>query len=201
MAAKNATTIIPIIMTVASDPVGTGLIASLARPGGNVTGLSSFGPESSGKQLGLLKEVIPGLSRVAAFAYNANPAYTLQLREVEDAAQALKLQVQVLEVREANDFDGAFGAAKKGRAEAINTLTSAFLTAHTRKLVQSAEKSKLPAIYHNTGFVDAGGAYRLWAERCGNLPQRGSRQRAQELCCSAYFLRSNPLPQKHSLAV
>lgn len=76
--------------------MGTGLVASLARPSGNVTGLTSFGPESSGKRLELLKEVVPGLSRVAAIGYNANPAYKLQLKEVEGAAQALKLQLQVL---------------------------------------------------------------------------------------------------------
>jgi len=157
LAAKNATTVIPIIMASASDPVGTGLVASLARPGGNITGLSSFGPESSGKRLELLKEVVPGLSRVAAIAYDANPAYKLQLKEVEDAAQALKLQLQVLEVREPSDFDGAFGAAKKGRAGAVNTLTSAFLTAHRKRLVDSAEKSRLPVIYANNTFVEAGG--------------------------------------------
>jgi len=157
LAAKNATTVIPIIMAGASDPVGTGLVASLARPGGNITGAGAFGPESSGKRLELLKEVFPGLSRVAALAYNANPAYKLQLKEVEGAAQALKLQLQVLQVREPNDFDGAFGAAKKGRAGAVNILTSAFLTAHRTKLVDRAEKSKLPVIYASTVFVDAGG--------------------------------------------
>ena len=94
-AAKNATTVIPIIMVGASDPVGTGLVASLARPGGNITGSSAFGPESSGKHLELLKEVVPGLSRVAVVAYKANPAYKLQLKEVEGAAQGLKLQPQV----------------------------------------------------------------------------------------------------------
>jgi len=157
LAAKNATTVIPIIMAGASDPVGTGLVASLARPGGNITGTSSFGPESSGKRLELLMEVVPGLSRVAALAYNANPAYKLQLKEVEGAAQALKLQLQVLEVREPNDFDGAFGAAKKARAGAVNILTSTFLAAHRKKLVDSAEKSRLPVIYQSTVFVEAGG--------------------------------------------
>ena len=157
LAAKNATTVIPIIMTAASDPVGTGLVASLARPGGNITGTSFFGAESSGKRLELLKEVIPGLSRVAVLAYNGNPAYKLQLREVEGAAQALKLQLQVLEVREPKDFDDAFGAARKGRAGAVNIITSAFLAAHRKELVVSAEKSKLPVIHVSTTFVEAGG--------------------------------------------
>jgi putative ABC transport system substrate-binding protein len=157
LAAKNATTVIFIIMTVASDPVGTGLVGSLARPGGNITGLSGFGPELSAKRLELLKEIIPALSRVAALAYNDNPAYKLQLKEVKAAAETLKLQLEILEVREPNDFDSAFGAAKKGRAEAVNILTSAFLAAHRRKLVESAEKVKLPVIYDTTGFVEAGG--------------------------------------------
>jgi ABC-type uncharacterized transport system substrate-binding protein len=152
LAAKNTTTVIPIIMAAASDPVGAGLVASLARPGGNITGITSFGPETSGKRLELLKEVVPGLSRVAALGYSANPAYKLQSQEIESAAQALKLQLQVLEVREPNDFDGAFGAAKKGRAEAVNVLTSAFLAAHRKKLVDSAEKSRLPVIYQSTGL-------------------------------------------------
>jgi putative ABC transport system substrate-binding protein len=94
---------------------------------------------------------------VAVIAYNANPAYKLQLKQVEAAAQALKLQLQVLEVREASDFEGAFGAVKKGRAGAVNIFTSAFLSAHRKKLVENGEKSRLPVIYDNTSFVEAGG--------------------------------------------
>jgi ABC-type uncharacterized transport system substrate-binding protein len=157
LAAKNATTVIPIIMASASDPVGSGLVASLARPGGNITGSSSLGPELSGKRLELLKDVVPALSRVATIGYNGNPAYKLQSKELETAAQALKLQLQILEVREANEFDSAFGAAKKGRAEAVNILTSAFLAAHRKELVDSAEKSRLPVIYASRVFVEAGG--------------------------------------------
>jgi putative tryptophan/tyrosine transport system substrate-binding protein len=157
LAAKNATTVIPIIMASASDPVGSGLVASLARPGGNITGSSSLGPELSGKRLELLKDVVSALSRVATIGYNGNPAYKLQSKELETAAQALKLQLQILEVREANEFDSAFGAAKKGRAEAVNILTSAFLAAHRKELVDSAEKSRLPVIYASRVFVEAGG--------------------------------------------
>jgi putative ABC transport system substrate-binding protein len=94
---------------------------------------------------------------VAAIAYNDNPAYKLQLKEVKATAETLKLQLEILEVREPSDFDNAFGAAKKSRAEAVNILTSAFLAAHSRKLVESAEKVKLPVIYDNTTFVEAGG--------------------------------------------
>src|SRR5262245_63662778 len=138
LAAKNATRAIPIVMTVASDPVGSGFVASLARPGGNITGLSAFGPETSGKRLELLKEVVPGFSRLAALAYVKNPAFPSQIREVQDAAKALKVQLQLLEVREAKEFVSAFGAAKKGRALGISTITSAFLSAHRKELVEVA---------------------------------------------------------------
>jgi putative ABC transport system substrate-binding protein len=157
LAAKNATREIPIIMVVASDPVGTGLVDSLARPGGNITGLSGFGPELSGKRLEVLKEIVPGLSRVAALAYQPNPAYNLQLKEVKDAARALKLQLEIVDVREVKDFNAAFGVAKRQRADAVNILTSAFLAAHRNNLVESAARAKLPVIYDTTPFVEAGG--------------------------------------------
>jgi putative ABC transport system substrate-binding protein len=156
-AAKNATREIPIVMAVAGDPVGSGHVASLGRPGGNITGLTNLAPELGGKRLELLKEVIPGLSRVAIVSDPTNPVFTLQVREVESAAQALKLQLQILEVREPNDFDSAFGAAKKGHAGAVGTLASAFLGAHRQKLVNLAEKSRLPTMYHSSGFVEVGG--------------------------------------------
>jgi len=156
-AAKNATKEIPIVMAIAGDPVGSGHVASLRRPGGNITGLTNLAPELGGKRLELLKEVIPGLSRVAILADSTNPIFALQLREVESAAQALKLQLQILEVRDSNDIDSAFGAAKKGRAGAVGTLASAFLGSHRQKLVDSAEKSRLPTMYHNSGFVEVGG--------------------------------------------
>jgi putative ABC transport system substrate-binding protein len=156
-AAKNATREVPIVMAIAGDPVGSGHVTSLGRPGGNITGLTNLAPELGGKRLEILKEIIPGLSRVAILSDPTNPVFKLQLREVETAAQALKLQVQILEVREANDFDDAFGAAKKGRAGAISTLASAFLGGQRQKLVDFAEKSRLPTMYHNSGYVEVGG--------------------------------------------
>ena len=157
LAAKNASSTIPIVMTVASDPVRTGLVASLARPGGNVTGLTAAGPESSAKRLELLKEIVPSVSRLAVLAYTANPAYALQLSEVEDAAQGMNLDLQVLQIEKPSDLQNAFEAAKKTRAGAVNVLTSAFLSAHRNTLVEIALKSKLPVIYANTAFVEAGG--------------------------------------------
>jgi putative ABC transport system substrate-binding protein len=156
-AAKNATREIPIVMAVAGDPVGSGHVASLGRPGGNITGLTNLAPELGGKRLELLKEVIPGLSRVAVLSDPTNPIFKLQLSEVESAAPALKLQLQILEVRESNDFDSAFGSAKKGRAGAVSTLASAFLGGHRKKIVDFAEKSRLPTMYHSSGFVEVGG--------------------------------------------
>jgi len=156
-AAKNATKEIPIVMAIAGDPVGSGHVASLRRPGGNITGLTNLAPELGGKRLELLKEVIPGLSRVAILADSTNPIFALQLREVESAAQALKLQLQILEVREANDFDSAFAAAQKGHAGAISTLASALLGGHRQTLVNFAEKGRLPTMYHSSGFVAVGG--------------------------------------------
>jgi putative ABC transport system substrate-binding protein len=156
-AAKKATGEIPIVMAVAGDPVASGHVASLGRPGGNITGLTNLAPELGGKRLELLKEVIPRLSRVAIISDPRNPVFKLQVREVESSAQALKLQLQIMEVREPNDFDSAFASAQKVHAGAVGTLASAFLGAHREKLVNLAEKSRLPTMYHNSGFVEVGG--------------------------------------------
>jgi putative ABC transport system substrate-binding protein len=115
-AAKNATRTIPIVMGAASDPVGTGLVTSLARPGGNITGLSLLSPELSGKRLELLKETVPGVSRIAALSHSANPASALMLRETSAAAGSLGVKLQILEVRGVDEFDNAFAAAKKLRS-------------------------------------------------------------------------------------
>jgi putative ABC transport system substrate-binding protein len=155
--ARNATKTIPIVMGSTSDPVGSGLVASLARPGGNLTGLSILASELSGKRLELLKEMVPRISRVAVLAYPANPALALQLRETQVAARTLGLQLQILEVRSPDDLDRAFGAAKKERAGALNILPSAFYAAHRKKLVDLAAESRLPAMYDSREYVEAGG--------------------------------------------
>jgi len=157
LAAKKATSTIPIVIAAASDPVGTGLVASLARPGGNITGLSILSPELSGKRLELLKETVPGITRVAALGYPDNPAYALMLKETQEAARFLGVQLQILEVRSPDGFDNAFRAAKKERAGALNVLSSAFFTAHRKQLLELAAKNRLPATYHNEEFVENGG--------------------------------------------
>ncbi len=155
--AKQATETIPIVFPVHNDPVGAGLVASLAQPGGNITGLSTLGPELGGKQLQLLKEVVPRASRVAVI-WNSATRYTLPIvRETEDAARTLGVQLQSLEVRGANEFEGAFGAATKGRAGALIVVGDPLTVSQRKRLVDFAAKSRLPAMYGFREFVDAGG--------------------------------------------
>ncbi len=156
-AAKEATSTIPIVMTNESDPVGTGFVASLARPGGNITGLSTLGPELSGKRLDLLKETVPRLSRVAVLGTSTDPGYAQVLKELELAARALKVKLQYLDVLDPKDIETAFRAAKKGRAEAVLVLSSSVLTSQRTQVIELAVKSRLPASYPRQEFVEAGG--------------------------------------------
>jgi len=157
LAAKKATRTIPIVMAVASDPVGSGLVASLARPGANITGSTLINPDLSGKRLELLKEVIPGITHVAVLVYRENPAAILILKETETAAQLLGLQLQILELRGSDELENAFGLLRKGRSNAIDVLSSAFFAAQRNKIVELAAKTRLPAVYDNNLFVEAGG--------------------------------------------
>ena len=157
-AAKEATVTIPIVMTQVGDPVGSGFVASLARPGGNITGLSSLGPELSGKQLELLKEIIPKLSRVAVFGTSTNPDNAQMLREVELAAGAFGVKLQYLDVLDPKDIENAFRAASKGRAEAfLMMVPGSIARAHRTQVVELAVKSRLPAIYQSRAYVEDGG--------------------------------------------
>ena len=156
-AAKKATVTIPIVMTYDNDPVGNGFVASLARPGGNITGLSTLSPEISGKQLELLKEIIPRLSRVADFGTSTNPGNAQSLKEIELAAGAFKVQLQYLDVLDPKDIATAFRAASKGRADAVLVLTSGSINSQRTQVIDLAVKSRLPAIYFWSDFVEAGG--------------------------------------------
>ncbi len=153
--AKQATSTIPIVFAVHADPVGAGLVASLARPGGNITGLSSMTAELAEKRLELLKEAVPKLSRVAVLRDPRQPPTDLRLTEA--AARALGLRLQVLEVRDINDLEAALAAAKEGRAGALTNLQSAFFIAHRARIVEAVAKTRLPAMYHNMQFVAVGG--------------------------------------------
>jgi len=155
--AKQASSSIPIVMAQDIDPVGTGFVASLARPGGNITGLSSLAPEISGKQLELLKETVPKLSRVAVLWASSNPANAQMLREVERAAATFGVKIQSLDVLGRKDFQTAFGAASKERAEAVLVLQNGVAAAHRTEIAELAVKSRLPAIFPRLEFVEDGG--------------------------------------------
>jgi putative ABC transport system substrate-binding protein len=156
-AAKEATNTIPIVMTNDPDPVANGFVASLARPGGNITGLSTFAPELGGKRLEILKETVPRLSRVAVLVTSTTPGYAPSLKELELAAGALKVKLQILDVLSPKDIETAFRAASKGHAEAVLVLGGGFLNSHRTQVVELAVKSRLPAIYPNSTWMDAGG--------------------------------------------
>jgi len=156
-AAKAATTTIPIVMTQDPDPVGNGFVASLAHPGGNITGLSSLAPETTGKQLELLKEIIPKLSRVAVIWTSTVPGQGLQLRESELAAGPLSVQLQSLDVLQPKDIDIAFRAASEQRAEAFVILGRGILDGQRTRILEYVGKSRFPAIYSEPQYVEAGG--------------------------------------------
>jgi len=155
--AKEATSTIPIVMTNDPDPVGDGFVASLARPGGNITGLSTFVPELSGKRLEILREVVPKLSRVAVLGSSTATGYAQTLKEIEPAAKAFKMQLQFLDVKHANDIETAFRAASEGRAQGVLTLNSGILGSQRAQIAELAVKNRLPVMYHQGDFVEAGG--------------------------------------------
>ncbi len=157
LATKQASRTIPIVMGFAADPVETGLVASLARPGGNITGSSLMAPELAGKRLQLLKEVVPGASRVAVLSNPTVPYTALMVKETEAAARVLGVQLQPLEVRAPQDIDRAFEAAIRGRASALIVVEEALVQTHQARIAGLAAKSRLPAMYGQRDFVEAGG--------------------------------------------
>ena len=140
------------------DPVGSGFVASLARPGGNITGLSTLRPELSGKRLELLKEIVPKLSRVAVFGTSTSPGNAQALKELELAAGAFGVKLQYLDVLSPKDIETAFRAASKGRADAVLIACRApSVSSQRTQIAELAVKSRLPAIYQRAEFVEAGG--------------------------------------------
>jgi putative ABC transport system substrate-binding protein len=156
-AAKKATTTIPIVMATCADPVGVGLVASLPRPGGNITGVAMRSTEISGKRLELLKEVVPGLSRVAVLHNPGAGISERALKEMQVAAQALGVQLQILEVARPEDLDSAFLAMARDRPDALVVISTPMLYSARRRIVALAAKHRLPAIHHWEAYVDAGG--------------------------------------------
>jgi putative tryptophan/tyrosine transport system substrate-binding protein len=157
VAAKAATKTIPIVMTQDNDPVGNGIVASLARPGGNITGLSSLSPEIGGKQLELLKEIVPKLSRAAVIGTSTGPGHAQRLKELELAAEVLKVPFQFMDVVDVNGIETAFREATKGRAGAVVVLGGSVLIAHRAQVANVAAKNRLPAIFNVADFVQDGG--------------------------------------------
>jgi putative ABC transport system substrate-binding protein len=143
-AAKEATSTIPIVMTNDPDPVGSGFVASLARPGGNITGLSALAEELSGKRLEILREVVPKLSRAAIVGTSTQPGYAQMSKEIEFAAKASGVKLQFLDVLDSKDIETIFRAAAKGRADGVLTLTSPILRSQRTQLANLAAKNRLP---------------------------------------------------------
>jgi ABC-type uncharacterized transport system substrate-binding protein len=157
LAAKHATTTIPIVMVGVGDPVGSGLVASLARPGGNITGLSLQAAELVGKQLEFLKDMLPTVSHVAILWNPANPANTLMVREADRAAQALGVQLHRMEVRGPDAFDSAFAAMTSAHAGALLVMGDAMFFQHRSRLAELAAMSRLPTMHNIRPFAEAGG--------------------------------------------
>jgi putative tryptophan/tyrosine transport system substrate-binding protein len=156
-AARNATRTIPIVMAAAADPVAVGYVASLARPGGNITGLANILSELGGKRLEVLKDAVPGISRVAVIWNPETSTSVTAFRDTENAARLLGLEVLSLEVRGPGDFEGALRAAARGRANAVTLLSDALMFAHHAHILAVAAELRLPTMHTQSLWVQAGG--------------------------------------------
>ena len=156
-AAKNATSTIPIIVSGGTDPVATGLVSSLARPGGNITGVTIMNEELAGKRLELLKETSPKVSRIGVLWNSANPGAAVVFKQTQSAAQELRLSLQSLEVQTVNDLQGAFEAATRSGVNGLALLATSPITDHLKLVADLAVKNRLPSIYDRSDFVEAGG--------------------------------------------
>ena len=157
IAAQKATQTIPIVFAGVGDPVGSGVVSSLSRPGGNITGISILATELSAKRLELLEEIVPGASPVAMFWNDSNPGMVLRAHEAQNAAGKLGLNLQSIGVHDLISFDTAFAAIESGRFNALLILVDPFTREHRQRIVDFAAQRRLPAIYESREFVDAGG--------------------------------------------
>jgi putative ABC transport system substrate-binding protein len=157
VAVKRQTQTIPIVMTASTDPVGTGFVSSMARPGGNITGFTSISPELSAKKLELLREVVPGISRVAIMWNPEIRGALLDYKATEEAARSLRLQLQSVEVTRADDIARAFSVLTTGRAEALIVVPSTLTLDNRGQIASLAQKNRLPSVYGGRPFVEAGG--------------------------------------------
>ncbi len=173
LAVKHATNTIPIVMVAVGDPVGSGLVASLARPGGNITGLSLGGLELLGKQLELLKEVVPRLTRVVVLRNPANPYHAVILKDADVVARALRVKIQIVEARRSDDFNRAFTAMTREHAEGLFVPADSVFLLHLTRLADLAIQSRLPAMSGQRQFVEAGGLM-VYAPDQGDLWRRAA---------------------------
>jgi ABC-type uncharacterized transport system substrate-binding protein len=157
LAVKNATTIVPLVMVAVGDPISTGLVPSLARPGGNLTGLSSIAPDLEGKRLQLLREVTPALSHVAVFINSLNPFHVSSMRQVNDAAQAMGIKLQLHDIRKSEDLDDAFAAIRKERPDALLILADRVFLHNRERIVDVANEQRLPNVNAYKELVEVGG--------------------------------------------
>ena len=156
-ALSEVTSTIPIVMGFDDDPVGSGFVASLSRPGRNITGLSTLSPELSGKQLELLKEILPKVSRVAVFGSAVHPGTTQTLKEMASISAAFGVQIQYIELKAPKDIDPAFSGARKAAADAVVVLTSVVTNTNKKTIVELAARNRLPAIYYTAEWTQNGG--------------------------------------------
>jgi putative tryptophan/tyrosine transport system substrate-binding protein len=157
VAAKQATSTIPIVLAGVGDPVQAGLVSSLLHPGSNVTGVSRLSPDFIGKRVELIKEVIPRTNLIAALSNPDNPAHAANLRQIDTKARALAIELQIVTARNPNEFESAFAAATKARADALLLMPDALFHTYPSKIVELAAKNRLPAMYDRSDFVEAGG--------------------------------------------
>ena len=165
LAAKAATTTIPIVVVPAADLVGSGLVASLSRPGGNLTGITSLTSELSGKRVELLKELLPGLSRIGVVWNRANPGAVRSWEETQAAARTLGVQLTSLEVKAVADLAGAFESARRAKLRGVLVVQDSLTLAYPKTIVDLAARHRLPAMYGSEGFVEAGGLIAYGANR------------------------------------
>jgi len=153
-AAKNATTTVPIVMAMSPDPVGSGYVESLARPGRNIEGLSSMARELSGKRLELFRDVVPKIRRIGVlWSASSEPAFN----ETVSAAHALNLNMEPFQIHDPNEFEGPFTSMARDKPDGLFTIASAFLSANRKRILDFAARSRIPGMYHNEDFIEAGG--------------------------------------------
>ena len=157
LAVKNATTTVPLVMVAVGDPIGTGLVPSLARPGGNLTGLSSIAPDLEGKRLQLLREVVPALSHVAMFINSLNPFHISSMKQARAAAQAMGIKLQLHDIRKSEDLDDAFAAIRKERPDALLILADRVFLHNRERIVDFANEQRLPNVNAYKELVEVGG--------------------------------------------